>query len=791
MPYRFLTSRAAYRVLFIAVALSIICIPVFAAQTRVTQHTLYMSCAGSGSGKVYFVKDQTGETPDLWSMNENGTGVQRVTNDALYEKSLSFAPDGTKIIVVKESDSTDYIYKMNPDGSSPSELYSTAGSISGAAVSPDGSKIAFIENMPGDQGGTLLVMDNTGSGLHTLSVNSIPPKARALCSGIRAATRSSFAVAGTTMTKNSVYGGISFSPDSSKILFDGDRTINVNGTGLVTISTMSFDSGSCWMKSNRIVGMTYDYDTGNYALGTINPNGTRYSLLFTADYISSFAVSPDESKIACCAESWSGSQQTFLVILSTSGAMLLNKQALCYGTVSWSSNSKVCYTGILDNVYGLGLSGTVTSLTNNSQNDLNYLYDARAGKIAYMGAASVYTANSDGSNRAAVLQYASSTPASVDGILLSPDGTKILYSVYGLGDMVYTRNSNGTGNPVLIDMNTSGYTTDMRWNSTGTRIMYRGDSGYVICRPDGTNKVSVGNNNYPCLFSTDGTKVIYESTQGMGQYNVYTASANMASPRQIASDYLLLDCQSNKVLIQGLMNDNMFVINDDGTGLQAVNQQSTGIASLSPDGTKIAFMGDHSLNVVDSNGANLQKLCDHGDSYGEHECSWSPDSRHLAFSYLTRVGGPSRIYIYNPANHSKYDLNQSLNSSADNYVSVYMTGNNTISYWADFDIWTGDLSAAVITPPNSPDNKVISYPNPFSIAAGGNITITGTHISNGEVRICTLSGKLVKIIKEISGSDSVTWNRTNFIGNPTVSGLYIVSTANSSGKATGKIAVIR
>ncbi|MBI5699333.1 hypothetical protein HZC35_03360 [Candidatus Saganbacteria bacterium] len=86
---------------------------------------------------------------------------------------------------------------------------------------------------------------------------------------------------------------------------------------------------------------------------------------------------------------------------------------------------------------------------------------------------------------------------------------------------------------------------------------------------------------------------------------------------------------------------------------------------------------------------------------------------------------------------------------------------------------------------------LIIYPNPFKLGAAGGIKFDGL-TEDIRVRIYDIAGDLVWSGQNAPGSASLTWTAVNSSGAQVVPGVYLyVVTANSGGKASGKIAVIR
>jgi hypothetical protein len=85
---------------------------------------------------------------------------------------------------------------------------------------------------------------------------------------------------------------------------------------------------------------------------------------------------------------------------------------------------------------------------------------------------------------------------------------------------------------------------------------------------------------------------------------------------------------------------------------------------------------------------------------------------------------------------------------------------------------------------------VKTYPNPYSPSKGNSMRFSVDNTAGGEVRIYTISGKLVKKLLIASGESEVNWNVLNEEGNNIKSGLYIYTATDSEGsKKTGKLAI--
>jgi len=237
---------------------------VMAAQTPLTQTRAYQA-KGDGNGKIYFVKQETGETTfPLYSMNADGSQVKEISNGtipALWTADIS--PDHSTIVYVVENEMGDDIYTAKADGSGATKIYSTGDNINAVRFSPDGQSIGFITQdiTGGEQNGMLAVMSITGANPRSLSPArfSVPARfsaaarysspARKAVSGRKYGSMShkmfSSSLSGTTVTSNTVTGMFAFSPDSSKIAFSNNNgylcIIKTDGTGLTAMSDDGYD----------------------------------------------------------------------------------------------------------------------------------------------------------------------------------------------------------------------------------------------------------------------------------------------------------------------------------------------------------------------------------------------------------------------------------------------------------------------------------------------------------------------------------------------------------------------
>jgi hypothetical protein len=169
-------------------------------------------------GAMICAVDPDGSNEEFWY--DNGATMP----------SLDWSPDESRLVLTALSENFDH-----PDlfwvttGPSPGDGFGLDSDVSGGAPwSPDGSQIAFRDGWPTSIGGIQIISPD-GSGLATV------PNTQAARAG---------------------FGGLDWSPDAQRLVFDGEQdgirglfTIKLDGTALTRITTApsgSRDSSPAW-----------------------------------------------------------------------------------------------------------------------------------------------------------------------------------------------------------------------------------------------------------------------------------------------------------------------------------------------------------------------------------------------------------------------------------------------------------------------------------------------------------------------------------------------------------------
>jgi hypothetical protein len=93
------------------------------------------------TGKIVFVSNRDGND-EIYSMNYDGSGVQRLTVNSSQEGNPDWSPDGSKIAFSSNRSGESEIYVMNADGSGQTRITTITRCYS-PQWSPDGTRIAF------------------------------------------------------------------------------------------------------------------------------------------------------------------------------------------------------------------------------------------------------------------------------------------------------------------------------------------------------------------------------------------------------------------------------------------------------------------------------------------------------------------------------------------------------------------------------------------------------------------------------------------------------------------------
>ena len=122
--------------------------------------------------RIAFVSNRGG-SPQIYIMNSDGTGQERITyNDSSYNSSPAWAPDGAKIAFTSIVGGERQVFIMNADGSGERQVTSTPYSTGHPAWTRDSRIITFDTEVEGRQ--ELYMIDVNESGMIRLTPKMFP-----------------------------------------------------------------------------------------------------------------------------------------------------------------------------------------------------------------------------------------------------------------------------------------------------------------------------------------------------------------------------------------------------------------------------------------------------------------------------------------------------------------------------------------------------------------------------------------------------------------------------------------
>ena len=253
--------------------------------------------AGRVIGKIAFGSDRDGNF-EIYTMDADGGGQTRLTEDPAEDHSPSWSPDGSRLAFVSTRDGNPEIYVMNADGTGQTRLTNNSAGDLGPKWSPDGSQIAFFTNRDGNDE----IYSMSPDGTNQVNLTNHP------------ADDSSFA----------------FSPNGTMIAFSSSReetqfdiyTMASTGGGVARLTTAAGDDINPSWSSQQIAFQSNRDDTDElYAMGAAGQNQTR--LTNNADFDVDAAQPADGSRIAF-ASSRDGNLEIYLINPNGSGATRLS-----------------------------------------------------------------------------------------------------------------------------------------------------------------------------------------------------------------------------------------------------------------------------------------------------------------------------------------------------------------------------------------------------------------------------------------------------------------------------------
>ena len=186
---------------------------------------------------------------EIYVINADGTGLQRLTRNAVPDGHPVWSPDGRSIAFVSGRELNGEIYVMNVDGSGQRRLTRMPRRQGELAWSPDGEKIAFTAAAGHLGAADIFVINADGSGLRNVTHTATP----------------SFDFAWSPDGRQIAYIEVHM-PEPSSPLY----VVNADGTGKRRVARpLALDAGPSWSPDGRRLAFT-----GVDGIYTVHADGT-------------------------------------------------------------------------------------------------------------------------------------------------------------------------------------------------------------------------------------------------------------------------------------------------------------------------------------------------------------------------------------------------------------------------------------------------------------------------------------------------------------------------------------
>ncbi|MCP2167556.1 TolB family protein [Goodfellowiella coeruleoviolacea] len=221
------------------------------------------------NGRIYFTDQDTDSDKEIYSINPNGSGLTKITNNKDDDSNAAVNADNTRIAFTRLSSGSNQLWTMNVDGSNQTQV--TRGeSIADGPIdwSPDGTRIVYT-----DSSSTLTTIHPDGTGMTSLGVKG---------------------------------SAAAWSPDGTRIVYadssDNIATVNVDGTDATQLTSYEFPQfagAPDWSPDGtRIVYSWTSFSPSASQIYVMNADGSDQARLTNDTALNgSPSWSPDGSKI--------------------------------------------------------------------------------------------------------------------------------------------------------------------------------------------------------------------------------------------------------------------------------------------------------------------------------------------------------------------------------------------------------------------------------------------------------------------------------------------------------------
>ncbi len=350
---------------------------------------------------ILFVSERDGNR-EIYTMNADGTNVQRLTNNEAYDYPYAWAPEDSRILFVSTRDGNSEIYTMNADGTNVQRLTDNDASDDYPLWSPDGSRILFVSTRDGNS--EIYIMNADGTDVKRLTDNNVfdnnplwsPDGRHILFESTRDGNSEIYIMNadGTDvqrLTDNDAYDyPYDWSSDGSRILFlsqrDGNReiyTMNAEGTDVQRLTNNNInDWPTAWSPDGSRISFVSTRDGNDFEIYTMNADGTDVKRLTNNDVDDRHPWwSPDGSRIAFQSETDGNTEIYTMNADGTDVKRLTNndKHDVLPWTSPWSPPPKLKISP-LAHAFGTVIQGYTTSarftVTNSGGGTLTWKVDS-------------------------------------------------------------------------------------------------------------------------------------------------------------------------------------------------------------------------------------------------------------------------------------------------------------------------------------------------------------------------------------------------------------------------------
>jgi Tol biopolymer transport system component len=232
-----------------------------------------LACSPDGK-RISFAASFDTDQNDIYTINVDGTGLRNLTNDAAWNWSSSWSPDGTRIVYNSGRGGRIDLYLTSDDGSGARRLAKLPDDDGSPSWSPDGTKIAFNSSVFAPsadgkagrayQGSYVRVINVDGSGVTQLTEE--PSGSDTVPTGSPDGKRIAYAHSARIFVMNAdgsnktqLTGGSDWwpqwSPDGTRILYvhlghpqAEIHVMDVGGGGQVDLTNHpAWDDTPCWL----------------------------------------------------------------------------------------------------------------------------------------------------------------------------------------------------------------------------------------------------------------------------------------------------------------------------------------------------------------------------------------------------------------------------------------------------------------------------------------------------------------------------------------------------------------